>query len=220
MGQRTQETRGPIRGRPRREVIVELAHAAPYNTPIIDVGCDHGYITAALGAIGSERAANRLPSTRKGLFAVADGLKPYRHVGMAIITGIGAREIARILENGPAPEQAILHAPDRPSWLRQWLAENGYCITHERLAPEARGFAEIMRVARGQEPHSGHQLWFGPHLPQDPLIIAHAQHSLRRWQGISDSLGQSAPERQQEVTAWITFLESLLTSLGKSPTPR
>jgi len=205
----------PTRGRPRRTAIIELVRVEPYSDPIIDVGCDHGYIASAVHAIGSERAPNRLPNARSGQYVVADGLLPYSHVGMAIITGLGAREIARILDNGPTPEQAVLHAPDRPHWLRAWLADHGYRITHERLAPEARGFAEVMRVCRGVEPTRGHPLWFGPQLRNDPHVVAHVQKQLLRWRHIRQEVGESDLERSAEVAAWLTFLEALLMSLRK-----
>ncbi len=213
MSQHHRSVPNPTRGRPRRTAIIELVQIAPYAAPIIDVGCDHGYIANAVHAIGSERKPNRLPKARGGQYVVADGLLPYRHVGMAVITGIGAREIARILENGPPPEQAVLHAPDRPNWLRAWLGDHGYQITHERLAPEARGFAEIMRVSRSVETARGHALWFGPKLRNDPHVLAHAQQQLRRWQQIREEVGESDLERSMEVAAWIVFLEALLSEL-------
>jgi tRNA A22 N-methylase len=131
-------------------------------------------------------------------------------VDFAVITGIGAHKIARILENGPSPAQAVLHAPDRPRWLRRWLSQNGYRITHERLAPEGRGFAEITRVERGHETRTDHTLWFGPGLLNDPFLRPHATAQLAHWRKIRNLTDETAPEKAAEADDWVRFLSALL----------
>jgi len=170
---------------PRWQAIVELC---PRIEPIVDVGADHGRVAKALGAFAVERHFHRIAGP--GQWVVADGLKPFREVGTAIIAGMGARRIAAILEAGPAPTAAVVHAQDDPGWLRGWLAQNGWQIDEEAVVPEGQGFAEIQRIYRGIEPSSGLELFFGPRLlagdhPHRAAWLAHLQ-SIRqqRWERI------------------------------------
>jgi tRNA A22 N-methylase len=176
---------------------------------VVDVGCDHGHITRAVGAIGTERHPRRLPARRDLPLVVADGLTCFGHVGVAIIAGMGAEAIARILTLGPRPEVAVLHAPDRPAWLRSWCAGHGWRIDAEGLAPEAGRFAEVIRVVPGVEPHSGLALAFGPLLPADPLADAHAAQLMGWWDGIATQVRGRSPTKLAEAEAWLAFLRDL-----------
>ncbi len=196
--------RGPPKGRARRELIQSLV---PPGRMVIDVGCDHGHNTRALGGIGTERRAHRLPRYRQGLrLVVADGLLPFREVDVAVITGIGALQIGTILAAGPRPRLAILHAPDRPAALRRWCAANGWRIDAEGLAPEGRRFAEVMRVVPGEEPHRGLELDFGPKLVSDPLVRQHAAQLTGWWRGVLDEVAPHSPAKAAEARSWIAFL--------------
>ncbi len=207
--QRSGVVPGPPKGRPRREAILSLV---PRGRLVVDVGCDHGHTSRALEAIGTERRRHRLPRYREGLrLVVADGLRCFSRVEVAVITGIGAHEIGRILSDGPTPEVAVLHAPDRPAALRRWCAANGWRIDAERLAPEGRRFAEVMRVVRGVEPSSGMELAFGPKLRGDPLLPQHAAQLLGYWSGVLARVGPHSPAMAAEARAWLGFLERLGT---------
>ncbi|MFH1467724.1 MAG: tRNA (adenine(22)-N(1))-methyltransferase TrmK [Pseudomonadota bacterium] len=177
--------------------------------PVVDVGCDHGFVARALGAIGTERRAHRLPAHRAVPMVVADGLTCFSHVGVAIIAGMGAAAIARILSLGPRPQVAVLHAPDRPAWLRFWCAGHGWRIDAEGLAPEAGRFAEVIRVVPGEEPHTGLALAFGPLLVDDPLADAHAAQLSAWWRGIAAQVRGRDPAKLAEAEAWIAFLGDL-----------
>lgn len=204
--------RGPPDGRPRREAIVSLV---PNLWPVVEVGCDQGWIASALGAIGTERHRHRLPERRRIRLVVADGLSCFSRVGVAVISGMGAATISRILQVGPACEAAVLHATDRPDRLRLWCASHGWRIDAERLAPEAGRFAEVMRVVPGTEPHQGLDLAFGPLLGKDPLVRAHAERLLARWRTLRDGPGRRAVEAR--ASRWIAFLETLLVTLPARP---
>ncbi len=202
---------GPSKGRARRQAIVSLV---PPGRRVIDVGCDHGHVARALGAIGTERRAQRLPRNRDIPLVVADGLACFRHVDVAVITGIGAWQIGRILSMGPRPEVAVLHAPDRPGHLRRWCAANGWCIDAERLAPEGGRYAEVIRVVPGREPHAGLLLAFGPMLSEDPLVRAHAAQLSEWWRGILGKVELHDPGKAAEARAWLAFLTQYLHPRG------
>ena len=198
-----------VKGRARREAIQSLV---PPDRSVVDVGCDHGITTAALGAIGTERRAHRLPRRRDLRLVVADGLRCFRRVDVAVITGIGAHQISRILEAGPRPQVAVLHAPDRPPWLRRWCAEHGWRIDAERLAPEGRRFAEVMRVVPGVEASTGLTLEFGPLLPQDPLVHAHAAQLEQYWARVLEQVGDHNVQATIRARGWLTFLRDFRAS--------
>lgn len=167
----------------RRELLVRFALAGP--APRVDVGADHGRVAAAIGAIATERRPHRRAAG--GRWVIADGLAPFRAVGTAVIAGMGARTIARILGGGTPVACAVLHAQDEPRWLRSWLAANGWRIVDEALAPEARGFAEVIRAEPGHEPTQGLLLEYGPVLlaSADPLLAAHLDRELTRLRGLT-----------------------------------
>ncbi len=202
---------GPSSGRARRRVIAELVPDIP---PIVDVGCDHGHVTASLGAVGTERLPGRLPRRRDIQLVVADGLSCFRKVGVAVITGIGAWQIARILARGPRPALAVVHAPDRPGWLRLWCASNGWRIDAEALAPEAGRFAEVTRIVPGLEPHRGLLLEFGPLLLEDPLLAAHAGQLHGHWARILEATRGRAPHKWALARRWMEFLEPMMPTTG------
>lgn len=196
---------GPAKGRARREAIISLV---PAGRLVVEVGCDHGHTAAALGAIGTERRVHRLPDRRDLRLVVADGLLPFRRVDVAIITGIGAWQIGRILREGPRPEVAVVHAPDRPAWLRRWCADNGWRIDAERLAHEGRRFAEVMRVVPGDEPHRGLALAFGPKLGGDPLVGAHIRQLEGFWAGVLAQVTGKSADKSAEAREWLDFLRA------------
>ncbi len=196
---------GPAKGRARREAIAALV---PTGRLVVEVGCDHGHTAALLGAIGTERMPHRLPRRGDLRLVVADGLRPFRRVEVAVIAGIGAWQIGRILREGPRPDVAVLHAPDRPSWLRRWCAENGWRIDAERLVPEGNRFAEVMRVVPGREPHRGLELAFGPLLGREPLVAQHIHQLEGYWAGVLARVADHSPTKAEEARAWLDYLEA------------
>lgn len=202
------------KGRARLEAIVELA--TPHVTGVVvDVGCDHGHTARALSDLGSaelviasERRHNRLPRRSDLPLLVTNGLAGLRRVDLAIITGMGPHTILGVLDAGPKPAVAVVHSPDRTDSLRRGLAADGWCIDAEKLAPEGRGYAEVIRVVRGQEPHTGLNLEFGPLLSDDPLLQPHIAHVLRHWKRIARDAPPGSTGRER-AEAWVPFLEAL-----------
>jgi len=179
---------------------------------MVDVGTDHGHVASRLGAIGSEREFHRLPQRNDIPRVVADGLRGFRAVDVAIITGMGPRPILEILSAGPFPTHAVIHAPQGSHVLRSGLAAQGWMIEMERLAPENNAFAEVIRIRRGAETHSGHTLEFGPYIARDPLCRPHAEQRILAWK----ELARNAPaetEAHQRALAWVDWLQELLERL-------
>lgn len=189
----------------RRDALVSLV--PPGATLVVDVGADHGHVAQAVGAIAVERQPHRRGRAAVP-WVIADGLAPFRHVPVAILAGIGARTIAKILGAAPKPDVAILHAPDDPTWLRPWLAEHGWRIDGELLATEGARFAEILRVVPGVEPTAGLTLRHGPHLlaGDHPLRAAWLASKLEALRRLRADLGEADPARAAQVEDELAFL--------------
>jgi tRNA A22 N-methylase len=184
-------------GRERRELLIALC---PPGDVIVDVGADHGHVARRLGAIATERLPERIAVRSEGPWVVADGLRPFRRVDVAVVAGMGARTIARILSEGPRPGHVVLHAQDDPPALRRWLAANGWRILREGLAREAGRFAEVVVAAPGVEPASGWELEYGPRLltDGDPWLAAHLAE-LEAWLAglLRATEGREVPRRAE-----------------------
>jgi tRNA A22 N-methylase len=184
---------------------------------VVDVGADHGHVAHALGAIATEAAENRI-GRRDVPWVVGDGLTPFDRVDVAVVAGMGWRTIARILDAGPRPTRAaILHAQDDPPSLRIWLADHGWRIDAEALAPEAGRFAEVVRAVPGVETATGHTLAFGPVLlaGDDPHLAAHLAELGRYYDGLAASIGSSDPTLAASMHGKAAFLWGIL---GGRPT--
>lgn len=160
----------------RLDQLVAFAREGP--PPYLDVGADHAYVARALGGI----AVERLPRRRAGgdvKWVIADGLRPFRDVGTAVIAGMGADRIAEILANAPRPSRIVVHAPEDPHRLRLHLAALGWRIVAEALSPEGSSFAEVIAAVPGTEPTSGARLRLGPFLllGTDPLFEPWRAHA-------------------------------------------
>lgn len=194
------------RERSRFDLITSLVPEGCW--PVVDVGADHGLVAERLGAIATERAPGRR-SMKPLPWVIGDGLKPFRTLEVAIITGMGARTIGRLLQEGARPTVAIIvHAPDDPILLRRTLADQGWKIDAEGLAREAGRFAEVIRAVPGEEPSSGFELDFGPYLlaSDDPFLEEHLHQLRGYWSGLAAKTRSCAPAKAEQFDRYASFL--------------
>jgi tRNA A22 N-methylase len=191
-------------GKDRLSLIIQLA---PKGLRCVDVGCDHGHVAAALGAIASEREGHRLPRREDVARVIADGLRGHKDVDLAILTGMGPRLILGILDRGPSPKEAIVHSPQHSHVLREGLAARGWRVYREGLAPENGRFAEVLHIRPGKSPYAGYVLAFGASLMRHPWAREHAAHLRESWR----RLAQDAPEGTEahsRASGWIEWLDT------------
>lgn len=201
---------------PRHKLLVQMCPKVPC---IIDVGADHGYVAEQLGAIASERMPHRRGTTMVP-WVVADGLKPYKYADAAIIAGMGAAKIIDIIKHAPEIPALVLHATDNPAHLRTHLAATGWRICDEQLAPEAKAFAEVIRVERGSETAKGLPLTFGPILTQgrSPMHRAHFKLLHAHWSRIQQWTRDHDPNRFKEASERMTYLAVLIEQCAPEST--
>ncbi len=144
-----------------------------YSPLVADVGCDHGYLSAALVSEGrAKRAAasdispfsvekaralfEKLGIGEKASAVLADGLDPLSGEEppyKAAICGMGGELIAGILDrNRPVAEAAelIVMQPMRgEAELREYLFKNGFGITDERVVSDSGRFYQIIAAKHG-----------------------------------------------------------------------
>lgn len=168
----------------RHSAIVALC---PTEGFVVDVGADHGHVAHRLGAIATERQPHRRGRTDVA-WVVADGLKPFRHVDVAVIAGMGALRIVEILSAAPKPRAVVLHATDDPAHLRQRIVELGWRIDAEAVVREGKRFAEIIRASPGIETADPIAVALGPHLLRlrTPIVRAHFERLAAHLRGTAE----------------------------------
>lgn len=151
---------------PRLQAVAELV---PEGTRLVDIGTDHAYLPIALlqnGKIASAIAAD----LRKGPLTRAKANLKAHHMedrvetilsngfsaiepsafDTAVIAGMGGETIAEILSAAPflkKPDYLLVLQPQsKAELLREYLAQNGFEILHERLALEEEKLYHIFSV--------------------------------------------------------------------------
>lgn len=137
---------------PRLQAVAELM--VPRSC-VADVGCDHGYLIAALVESGKAQrgiacdlrtgplSRARETLARRGLLdqvelVLTDGLTGLQDQGIdgVILAGMGGDLMAEILEGAPwvqSPQvHLVLQPMSKPQALRQYLAQRGFAVLQER----------------------------------------------------------------------------------------
>jgi tRNA A22 N-methylase len=196
---------------PRDPRHAALAELCPRGGLIVDVGADHGTVARWVGALAVEREPQRRAGPAPA-WLIADGLRALRRVDTAILAGMGARRIVEIVEAGAQPTTLVAQAEDDPTLLRTALAASGWRLDAERIVRVPRGFAEIGRWVRGDEPHTGLTLAYGPHLLAERPEPLRDHLAARRawWAEIAERTRVARPERAAEADAHVAFLDAQL----------
>ncbi|MDR3122002.1 MAG: class I SAM-dependent methyltransferase [Clostridiales bacterium] len=154
--------------RPRLSVIAEGIRALGFQETVYDIGTDHAYLPIHLiecGLCGAAAAVDlragplakaRRNAAERGLldrivFALGDGffaIPDYEPGRAVVVAGIGGRNLSEIIERGGERARSagalVLQPMNSHEFLREWLNENGYEITFERLAQEDRRVYSVL----------------------------------------------------------------------------
>jgi tRNA (adenine22-N1)-methyltransferase len=149
-----------------------------------------------------------------------EAIEPEDAVTAITICGMGGETIRDILEAGKGrlngSEKLILQPNGGEQPLRQWLMENGYCISSEELLREKLFFYEIIVAERsGAVTYTPQELYFGPLQMQtrSPAFLIKWQRMLSEKHKTLNNFAharQAVPEDKVQDVArqarWITRL--------------
>lgn len=195
-----------------------VAELVTEGSRVVDVGCDHGYISIWLvenkkapSAIAMD--VNRGPLERAGEnirrhglegkieTRLSDGLRMLcRGEGDAlVIAGMGGPLMQRILTDGRRVldgfSELILEPQSEVGAFRRFLEENGFRIVQEKMVEEDGKFYPIIRAVPGAAPkRRGEELEFGPCLlkEQNPVLCRFLRRELSAAQGLAAVLEREA----------------------------
>lgn len=211
----------------RDERLAALARRVPPGARVADVGADHGRLALGLLAAGraascvaTERTPQRLARLRASCgphppralelawgdgFDALAGLVP---VDVAVLAGLGARTLVRILERAGdrLPPRLLLQPQTETARLRRWLRDAGWGLAHEELVEERGRLYAVLEAVRPAPPGAWEHaaldaedlLVAGPRLVERPTPRAIALWRRRRahWSGLAAASGARRPAEE------------------------
>lgn len=216
--------------------LLTIADSVPAGACLCDVGTDHGYIPIYLcrkkkikKALAMDIRPGPLSRAEENirLYGLEEHVKTRLSDGLcalsageadtAVIAGMGGLLIAEILEAQPfLLDCYVLQPMTAAAELRQYLAEHGYQICHERLAREEEKIYTVMTVRPGQgEKTEPVYYQVGKRLMEnrDPLVLDLIDLLLQKYRtaraGLLRSEKQEAREKERQFSKLIEDLEKL-----------
>ncbi|MDZ5782962.1 tRNA (adenine(22)-N(1))-methyltransferase [Marinococcus luteus] len=217
---------------------------------VADIGTDHGLVPVeavvhreAEHAVAADVNAGPLQAASDyiascGLTGKIDTrlgsgltvLKETDRIDTVVIAGMGGTLITEILEEGKAhlrPVQKLILQPNVSAGrIRQWLFDNGWKLTNERILKEDRHVYEVLTAVPGeaeapyrenQEPFEK-QLLFGPYLlkERNNAFKDKWMREKDNWQQILQQLANAVPTEQttakkQKLNQYIAWAEEVIT---------
>ncbi len=196
-----------------------LADWVPQGARLVDVGTDHAHLPLWLAingrvsfAIASDLRKGPLERAKENgarygaenvEYRLCNGLEAIRpeEVDTISIAGMGGETIAAILEAAPWTKDeryTLLLSPHTKSEiLREWLAENGYCIRREALIYDRNTLYPVMEVGKGEMKLSLGQIWGGAKLLHDPAGDRYLIQRIIRLQSAVAGANRSAAEEDR-----------------------
>lgn len=160
-----------------------IADCVKYCDTIADIGCDHGKLSVYLIIKGrcskvlatdisplslrkTQELARQKKISDKVITLCGDGLEPLINFGqkvdLAIIAGLGGREIIKIIERDKNfIERYILSPQQNVDYLRKKLNEFGYKIVNDFIVLDKSKFYDIIEIEKGYQELSGQELKWG-----------------------------------------------------------
>ncbi len=159
------------------ERIKVLAKEVSENDTVLDVGCDHGYLSIYLKqnnlckeVYASDISENALNSAKKNFKKYNLNIKTYVSNGFkdipvsfdtAVIAGMGTSTILKIIESEKTPNKLILASNNDYYKLRKKINEKGYKIVDEQAVFENNHYYIILLCIKQKQRLTEKELKYG-----------------------------------------------------------
>lgn len=189
---------------------------------IIDIGCDHGYLSMYLTKKGInclatdisskciDKAKNNFKSENLRIDTkVTDGLNGIdtSNYDTIIISGIGTHTILNILKNKKLTDKLIISSNNNIDILRKEIVNLGYYIDNELYLEEHYQKYIIIRFRKGTKEYNDIDYLFGPILKNNAIYI---KDLIKEYTSIIDKIGSSDPKRTMQLIRYIEILNNHL----------
>ena len=202
---------------------------------VADIGCDHGYLgiyllqnmlaSAVIAADINQqpldsavRNANKYGVADQMTFYLSDGARNIPHdFDTLVCAGMGANTMVSILEAAPWLKsenyRLILQCQSKLPMLRQYLSNQGYCISKETVLKDGRFLYTVMEVIYAPgSPLTPGGYYFSPALLENPCKAV-SQYYAR----VIFSLNRAIRGRGEQADPMMTAALQELAELGAKP---
>ncbi len=159
------------------ERIKTLASFVSLEDNVLDVGCDHGYLSIYLyknhlcaSVLASDISSSALDMAKKNFSKYQVSIKAYVSDGFesvdayfdtAVIAGMGTSTILHILDNHKCPNKLIISSHNDLFKLRKTLNKKGFKLVKEASIWENGHYYSIMLWEKGRQKLTKSELLFG-----------------------------------------------------------
>lgn len=203
---------------------------------VADIGCDHGYLSiyllnngTASAVIASDINEQPLQSAVKNAekfgvrdkirFFLSDGVRNIpRDFDTLVCAGMGADTMVSILDSAPWLKsnqyRLILQCQSKTPMLRQYLSENGWCITKETVLRDGRFLYTVMVVCwQPEAPRLTVGQWYFPSI----LLEEPAPELPEYYQRLIFSLNRAVTGQKEQADPNMVAALKELTELVSDP---
>jgi len=186
--------------------LIAIALLIDNDTKVVDVGCDHGYLSKYLiennitkTIIASDKNELPLLNAKKNIkdihgiiLRLSDGLDEIskEEIETIVISGLGSNTILEILskdvEKTKKASVVITQSNNNQYIIRKYLTSIGYIINSEKIIKDNNIIYTIIKFTKGIKKYSYLDLYFGPKLlaKKEPLFKEYYADKLVRLEKI------------------------------------
>lgn len=159
------------------ERIKALVDDIAKNDIVLDVGCDHGYLSIYLkknnlckDVYASDISENALNVARKNFKKYNLDIRTYVSDGFsnipvdfntAVIAGMGTNTILKIIDSNKTPNKLVLGSQNDLFHLRTEMNKKGYKLVDEQAICENKKYYIILLYIKGKQKLTTNELKFG-----------------------------------------------------------
>lgn len=168
--------------------LLAIANNIDKNDKVIDIGCDHGYLSIYLKVVNKNKVViasdineNALNMAKKNILAskvkidtrLGSGLDVIKkdEIDTIIISGMGGNTIFGILKNNLVKlkgiKKIVIQSNTDIFMLRKNISKLGFKIKNEQLIKDKNIYYIIITFEKGGHKYNKKELYFGPLLLQE-----------------------------------------------------